>query len=57
MLLAFKKATAKIYFLHYDIWVKTLYTTLYVQLQSQPTITCSKLATETVEKDVKYVQS
>ena len=30
MLLAFKKATAKIYFLHYDIWVKTLYTTLYV---------------------------
>ena len=57
MLLAFKKATAKIYFLHYDIWVKTLYTTLYVQLQSQTTITCSKLATETVEKDVKYVQS
>ena len=30
MLLPLKKATAKIYFLHYDIWVTALYTTFYV---------------------------
>ena len=28
-----------------------------VQIKSQPAITCSKLAIETVEKGVKYVQS
>ena len=28
-----------------------------VQIKSQPAITCSKLAIETLEKGVKYVQS
>ena len=32
MLLTLKKAIAKTYFLHYDIWVKTFHTTLHVLL-------------------------
>ena len=32
MLFALKKTTKKTYFLHYDIWVKTSYTTLYLLL-------------------------
>ena len=39
MLLALKKATAKTYFLHYDILVKTLYTILNVLLQWNVSIT------------------
>ena len=42
------------YFL--KIYWKINFTSKNVHTWNQPTITCSKLTTETLEKDVKYVQ-